>query len=65
MNHLKRDPEFDAAAESAYRVTAAELRRFVERFERLEAEKQAIADLQKELMAEAKGRGYDAKALGM
>jgi len=35
------------------RVTAAELRSFVERFERLEAEKKDIADLQKEVMAEA------------
>jgi len=48
---------------SSYRVTAAELRAFVERFERLEAEKKDIADQQKEVMAEAKGRGYDTKAL--
>ena len=44
-------------------VTAAELRNFVERYEQLEAEKKEIADLQKETMAEAKGRGYDTKAL--
>jgi len=44
-------------------VTADELRQFVERYERLEAEKQDIADQQKEVMAEAKGRGYDTKAL--
>ncbi|MEL6582974.1 MAG: DUF2312 domain-containing protein [Pseudomonadota bacterium] len=48
---------------SAYRVTAGELRGFVERFERLEAEKKDIADQQKEVMAEAKGRGYDVKIL--
>ena len=60
---LKPDPEFDAAADKAYRVTAAELRQFVERFERLDAEKKDIADQQKEVMAEAKGRGYDTKAL--
>ena len=47
----------------AYRVTAGELRSFVERFERLDAEKKDIADQQKEVMAEAKGRGYDTKAL--
>ena len=47
----------------AYRVAADELRAFVERYERLEAEKKDIADQQKEVMAEAKGRGYDAKAL--
>ena len=44
--------------ESAYQVTAEELRAFVERWERLEAEKQDAADDQKEVMAEAKGRGY-------
>jgi len=45
------------------RVTAAELRQFIERFERLEAEKKDIADAQKEVMAEAKGRGYDTKVM--
>lgn len=44
-------------------VAAQELRQFVERYERLEAEKQDIADAQKEVMAEAKGRGYDTKVL--
>jgi uncharacterized protein (UPF0335 family) len=43
-------------------VTAAELRQFIERYEQLDAEKQEPANLQKELMAEIKGRGYDAKA---
>ena len=46
-----------------YRVTADELRRFIERFERLEAEKTDIADQQKEVMAEAKARGYDTKVM--
>lgn len=41
----------------SYRVTAEELRQFIERYERLEAEKKDIADQQKEVMAEAKGRG--------
>ena len=44
-------------------VTGAEIRQFVEQFERLEAEKKDIADGQKEVMAEAKGRGYDTKVL--
>ena len=35
----------------------------MERFERLEVEKKDIADHQKEVMAEAKSRGYDTKAL--
>ena len=47
----------------AYRVTADELRQFIERFENLEIEKRNIADQQKEDMAEAKGRGYDTKIL--
>lgn len=41
------------------RVAREELRSFVERFERLEEEKQEVMAHQKELMAEAKGRGYD------
>lgn len=40
-----------------------ELRQFVERWERLDAEKKDIADQQKEVMAEAKGRGYDTKVI--
>jgi uncharacterized protein (UPF0335 family) len=47
----------------SYAVTADELRQFIERFEQLEAEKKDIADQQKEVMAEAKGRGYDTGAM--
>ncbi|WP_304192976.1 DUF2312 domain-containing protein [Lentibacter algarum] len=47
----------------AYRVTADELRQFIERHERLEAEKVNLAEQQKEVMAEAKGRGYDTAVL--
>lgn len=50
-------------SEQAYSATAAELRQFIERYEHLQAEKQDIADQQKEVMAEAKGRGYDTKVL--
>ena len=42
-----------------YQITAEQLRGFIERYERLEAEKQDIADQQKEVLAEAKGCGYD------
>ncbi|MGI3163628.1 DUF2312 domain-containing protein [Pseudooceanicola sp. 200-1SW] len=49
--------------DGAFRVAAGELRSFIERFERLAAEKKDIADQQKEVMAEAKGRGYDVKIL--
>ena len=53
----------DRVIGQSYRVTADELRQFIERFERLEAEKRDIADQQKDVMAEAKGRGYDTKVL--
>ena len=47
----------------AYAVTADELRQFVERIEQLDAEKRDIADQRKEVMAEAKSRGYDTKVI--
>ena len=47
----------------SYQVAADELRQFVERFENLEIEKRNIADQQKEVMAEAKSRGYDTKIM--
>ena len=47
----------------SYRVAADELRQFVERFYHLEIEKRNIADQQKEVMAEAKSRGYDTKIM--
>ncbi len=50
-------------SDSTYRVTADELRQFIERLERLDAEKKDLAEAQKEVMAEAKGRGYDTKVL--
>jgi uncharacterized protein (UPF0335 family) len=46
-----------------YRAAADELRQFVERVERLEEEKQEIAEQIKEVMAEAKGRGYQTRIL--
>ena len=49
--------------DGSYRVAADELRQFVERFENLEIEKRNIADQQKEVMAEAKSRGYDTKIM--
>ncbi len=52
-----------SSTDASFRVTADELRQFVERFERLEAEKRDIADQQKEVMAEAKSRGYDTRVM--
>jgi uncharacterized protein (UPF0335 family) len=44
-------------------VAADELRLLIERAERLEEEKKGITDDIKDVMAEAKSRGYDAKAI--
>ena len=44
-------------------VAADELRLLIERAERLEEERKAIADDIKDVMAEAKARGYDTKAI--
>lgn len=49
--------------DQAYSVAADELRQFIEQFEQLEAEKKDIAERQKEVMAEAKARGYDTKVM--
>jgi uncharacterized protein (UPF0335 family) len=46
-----------------YAVTADELRQFIERYEQLDSEKRDVAEQLKDLMAEAKGRGYDTKVL--
>ena len=48
---------------TTYRVTADELRQFIERVERLDAEKKDIAEATKEVLSEAKGRGYDTAVL--
>ncbi|MFT4999624.1 MAG: hypothetical protein ACI861_001525 [Paracoccaceae bacterium] len=53
----------DSQSDNTYRVTTSELKAFVERYERLEAEKKDISEHQKEVMAEAKSRGYDTKVL--
>lgn len=44
-------------------VAGARLKAFVERIERLEEEKSAIADDIKDVYAEAKGTGFDTKTL--
>jgi len=44
-------------------VAADELRLLIERIERLEEEKKAIADDVRDVYAEAKARGYDPKTM--
>ncbi|MCB1313767.1 MAG: DUF2312 domain-containing protein [Sedimentitalea sp.] len=53
----------DVNTDTTYKVTAGELRQFIERIERLDAEKKDLAEQQKEVMAEAKARGYDTKVM--
>jgi uncharacterized protein (UPF0335 family) len=47
----------------AHRFAKDQLKAFVERVERLEEEKKAIADDVRDVYAEAKANGYDVKAL--
>lgn len=59
MNDL---PDIDGGA-NAQTIAAGQLRAFIERVERLEEEKQTIADDIKEVYAEMKGTGFDTKAV--
>jgi uncharacterized protein (UPF0335 family) len=51
------------AAKADSGIAAGELKQFVERIERLEEEKKALADDIRDVYAELKGRGYDTKAV--
>ncbi|WP_106640648.1 DUF2312 domain-containing protein [Allosphingosinicella vermicomposti] len=53
----------DAGVTGGPNVAADELRLLIERAERLEEEKKAIADDIKDVLLEAKSRGYDTKAI--
>ncbi|MDQ0303893.1 MULTISPECIES: DUF2312 domain-containing protein [Ancylobacter] len=60
MSDIPNDqPLSDAAAGFA----KEQLKSFIERIERLEEEKKTIADDIKDVFAEAKGTGFDTKAL--
>lgn len=50
-------------SDETYKVTADELRQFVERIERLESEKNDINDGIKEVFQELKSRGFDGPAV--
>ena len=52
-----------AKEQPATRFAKDHLKAFVERIERLEEEKKAIADDIRDVYAEAKGTGFDTKAL--
>ena len=49
--------------QTAHRFAKDQLKAFVERVERLEEEKKALADDIRDVYAEAKGTGFDVKAL--
>ena len=55
---MKETPADAKVRNDAYLVAADELRQFIEQYEHLEAEKKDIAEQQKDIMAEAKARGY-------
>ncbi len=51
------------ASDAAHAVTAGQLRQIIEKVERLEEERKALADDVKEIMAQAKAEGFDTKAI--
>lgn len=51
------------ADDHTYNVAADELLRLIEQYEQMEAEKKDVTERQKEIMAEAKARGYDTKVM--
>lgn len=53
----------DEVTDSSQTVAAGQLRALIERIERLEEEKKTIADDIKDVYAEAKGNGFDTKAI--
>lgn len=62
-SHDRSSADNEIMSESANTVAAGQLRAFIERIERLEEEKVTIADDIKEVFAEAKGTGFDTKAM--
>lgn len=67
MADIAANTNADAAepsdADATLTATGARLRSFIERVERLEEEKKALAEDIKEVYAEAKGHGFDVKIL--
>jgi uncharacterized protein (UPF0335 family) len=57
-----KDQDMDVGTAAAG-VAVKELKKFVERIERLEEEKKALADDVRDIYAELKGRGFETKAV--
>ncbi len=53
----------DEITETSQTVAASQLRAIIERIERLEEEKRTISDDIKDVYAEAKGTGFDTRAI--
>lgn len=53
----------DITTDSSHGVARDQLRTIIERIERLEEEKKALADDIRDVYAEAKGNGFDVKTL--
>jgi uncharacterized protein (UPF0335 family) len=62
-NVTEFQPNTDSEAQDVGGVAGARLKSFIERIERLEEEKSAIADDIKDIYAEAKGTGFDSKTI--
>ncbi len=52
----------DNSGDRSFKVTASELRGFIEQYERLEAEKTELGEQMGDVKRDAKSRGYDMKA---
>lgn len=66
LQESERDPdtrEMFTPTETGQTVAAGQLKAFIERIERLEEDKQAIADDIKDVFGELKGTGFDTKAV--
>jgi uncharacterized protein (UPF0335 family) len=59
----RRVKKTDNVSDDLHKESSNRLRSFIERIERLEEEKATIADDIKDVFAEAKGEGYDTKAI--
>ena len=59
----RKDNQRDDVTDTSQTVAAGQLRALIERIERLEEEKKTIADDIKDVYAEAKGNGFDTKAI--
>ena len=62
-NHMKNTDADKGVITRVMSASGADILAFIERAEQLEAEKRDIGESLKEVWAEAKGCGYDTKAL--